>query len=120
MSLPTLRTTCVDKIFAIREMRLNPYIGFAQYADQYYTDPISKIGTMIDSEFSSAAGFCVASINGQSQIQIYLKPTTDKTVDGSLLVSSIYYQVLKTTETQLDISFDYWFYSNSGWIPKTR
>ncbi len=56
--------TCVDKIFAIREMRLNPYIGFAQYADGLGETRIENTGTMMDSEFSSAAeGFCGLNIN---------------------------------------------------------
>ena len=73
--LTNTKTTCVDKIFAIREMRLNPYIGFAQYAGGTGTDPISKLGTMIDSEFSSAAAFCVdkPEFTSHNQIQIYLK-----------------------------------------------
>ena len=78
-------------------MRLNPYIGFAQYANNLGTDPISKTGTIMDSEFSSTAGFCVPSTNNRDQVQVYLKPTTELTVDGSLLVSSIFYQTLETT-----------------------
>ena len=67
--------TCVDKIFAIREMRLNPYIGFAQYAGGDGTIRISDTGTMIDSEFSSAEAFCVTKPTGttHTMIQIYLK-----------------------------------------------
>jgi hypothetical protein len=32
LGLLTPEPTCIDKIIAIREIRLNPYIGFAQYA----------------------------------------------------------------------------------------
>ena len=52
-------TTCVDKIFAIREFRLNPYIGFAQYAGGTPNTPISVTNTLIDSQFSSDSSFCV-------------------------------------------------------------
>ena len=102
-------------------MRLNPYIGFAQYADDGGTHRIDNTGTMMDSEFSSEeAGFCNLNTNSRGQVQVYLKPTTDVgTVDGSLLVSSIFYQTLETT-TPLQFSFDYWFYGNSGWIRKTQ
>ena len=74
-SQTTIIPTCVDKIYAIREMRLNPYIGFAQYAGGTGTDPISKTGTMIDSEFSSAVAFCVDKPTSEpphTMIQIYL------------------------------------------------
>ena len=84
-------------------MRLNPYIGFAQYAGGTTTNPISNTGTMLGSEFSSAAEICLAkpSSDSYTSIQIFMKKTKDKTdVDGSLLVSSIFYQTLETNPFQ--------------------
>lgn len=72
----TTTLTCVDKIFAIREIRLNPYIGFAQYAGGTGTIGILKESKMLGSEFSSAADTCLAkpsSTTPHNQIQIYLK-----------------------------------------------
>ena len=75
---------------------------------------------MIDSEFSSAIFFCTPkpSETFHNQIQIFFKPPENADVDGSLLVSSIFYQTLEPTIFML--SFYHWYYTNSGWDLASR
>jgi len=109
---------CLDKVFAIREQWLNPYINSAwmsSFSSTIYQLPITY--PLFSSEFTTNTDFGSGCLSNNdpyiNELKLFLQPQSNYgvTPTGSLLVSSIYYQTVLTNVDYLILN--YWYYSNS-------